>query len=279
MVAPKQLKDEVDMLNIEWMLVYILLGLFVGFMVGLLGVGGGGILVPLLVSIFSYQGVSADNVVHLALGTSLACMIMSSIASIRAHAAQGTVVWKVVYGMAPGIMVGAFSITRITANVNSAYIAAFFALFMALVAGQMFLNWRPKASQKSAKFRGLFLAGTGIGSVSALAAVGGGFLTITYLSYNNVDMQKAIGTSSAIGFPIAIAGTVGYMMSGWSQTLNVPYTLGFIYVPAFLVISIVSSIAARYGARCSHRLPETYLKKIFAVIALVLSVKMLFSVV
>ncbi|MBD2682575.1 sulfite exporter TauE/SafE family protein [Nostoc paludosum FACHB-159] len=267
------------MLSIEWMLLYILLGLFVGFMAGLLGVGGGGILVPLLVSIFSNQGVNADNVVHLALGTTMACTIISSIASIRAHAAQGTVVWKVVYGMTPGIMVGTLLITRIAANVNSAYIAIFFALFMALVAGQMFLNWRPKASRKPAKFRGLFLAGTGIGSVSALAAVGGGFLTVTYLSYQNVEMKKAIGTSSAIGFPIAIAGTVGYMMSGWSQTVSVPYTLGFIYVPAFLIIAIASSIAAPYGVRCSHRLPETHLKKIFAVLSLVLSIKMLFSVV
>jgi uncharacterized protein len=115
------------MLSIESIVLYIVLGLFVGFMAGLLGVGGGGILVPLLVSIFSYQSVSADNVVRLALGTSLACMIISSIASIRAHASQGSVVWKVVYGMAPGIMVGAFLITRIAANFDSADIAVFFA--------------------------------------------------------------------------------------------------------------------------------------------------------
>jgi uncharacterized membrane protein YfcA len=269
----------VDMPSIEWMLLYILLGVFVGFMAGLLGVGGGGILVPLLVSIFSYQNVSADHVVHLALGTTMACMIISSISSIRAHAAQGTVVWNVVYGMAPGIMVGVLLMTRIAVHVNSAYIAIFFALFMALVAGQMFLNWKPKASRKPARFHDLFFAGAGIGSVSALAAVGGGFLTITYLSYKNVDMKKAVGTSSAIGFPIAIAGTIGYMMSGWSQALEIPYTLGFIDVPAFLVISIASTIAAHYGARCSHRLPEAYLKKIFAVISLILSVKMFVSVV
>lgn len=267
------------MLNLEWMLLYILLGFFVGFMAGLLGVGGGGILVPLLISIFRDQGISADNVTHLALGTSLACMILSSIASVHAHASQGTVVWKLAYGMAPGIIVGSILITHLTANVNSAYIALFFALFMALIAGHMFLNWQPKANQKPAKLRGLFLAGTGIGSVSALAAVGGGFLTVTYLSYQNVDVKKAIGTSSAIGFLIAIAGTVGYMMSGWSQTLSISYTLGFIYLPAFLVVSIASSIAAPYGASCSHSLSETHLKKVFAVLSLVLSIKMLFSVV
>ena len=265
--------------SIEWILLYLLLGAVVGFMAGLRGLGGGGILVPLLVTIFSYQGISVDNAVHLALGTSLACMIIYSIASIRAHTSRGTVMWKVVYRMAPGIIVGALLTTRIAANINATYIAVFFALFMAFIAGQMFLNWQPKASPKSVKFGGLFLAGSGIGSLSALAAVGGGFLAVTYLSYKNVDMKKAIGTSAAIGFPIAIAGSVGYMISGWSKTLGDPYTLGFIYVPAFLVISIASVIAAPYGARCSHSLSESQLKKIFAVISLLLSMKMLYSVV
>ena len=265
--------------GIEWILLYMVLGALVGFMAGLLGVGGGGILVPLLVSIFTYQGMSADSVVHLALATSLTCMIISSTASIRAHASRRAVVWHVVGGMTPGIIFGAFLATQVAANVNSACIALFFALFMALVAGQMFLNWQPKPSQKPISFRGLIVAGVGIGSVSALAAVGGGFLTVAYLSYKNVAMKKAIGTSAAIGFPIAITGTVGYMMSGWSKTLNDPYTLGFIYIPAFLAISITSFIAAPYGARCSHSLPEVYLKKIFAVISLVLSIKMLFLVI
>lgn len=107
--------------------------------------------------------------------------------------------------------------------------------------------------------------------------MGGGFLTVAYLGYKNVDIKKAIGTSAAIGFPIAITGTIGYMMSGWSKTLSDPYTLGYIYVPAFLAISIASSITAPYGARCSHSLPEAYLKKIFAVISLILSIKMLVS--
>ncbi len=267
------------MLSIEWILLYLMLGAFVGFMAGLLGVGGGGILVPLLVTIFSYQGVGQESVVHLALGTSLACMIISSASSIYAHASKGTVVWEVVYGMAPSIIIGAFLVTRIAAEVNSTYIALFFALFMALVAAQMFLNWKPKPNQAPTKFRGLFIAGTGIGSVSSLAAVGGGFLAITYLSYKNIDMNKAIGTSAAIGFPIAIAGTIGYMMGGWSKTLNDPYTFGFIYLPAFLVISLASFIAVPFGANYSANLPERQLKKTFAIVSLLLSVKMIYSVI
>ena len=263
--------------GIEWILLYIVLGAFVGFMAGFLGLGGGGILVPLLASIFIYQGMSVDSVVHLALGTSLACMIISSSASIRAHASRGAVLWQVVRGIAPGIILGTFLTTQVAANINAATIAIFFALFMALIAGQMFFNWQPKPSQKPTSFRGLIFAGVGIGSVSALAAMGGGFLTVAYLGYKNVDMKKAIGTSAAIGFPIAITGTIGYMISGWSKTLSDPYTFGYIYVPAFLAISIASSITAPYGARCSHSLPEAILKKIFAVISLLLSITMLVS--
>ncbi len=265
--------------GIEWILLYMVLGAFVGFMAGLLGVGGGGILVPLLTFIFTYQCMSADNVVHLALGTSLTCMIISSIASVRAHAARGAVEWRIVGGMAPGIILGAFLVTQVAANVNSVYIAVFFALFMALVAGQMFLNWQPAPSRKPTNLCGLMMAGAGIGSISALAAVGGGFLTVAYLGYKNLDMKKAVGTSAAIGLPIAIAGTVGYLISGWSKTASNSYTLGFVYVPAFLAIAIASFVAAPYGARCSHSLPDVVLKKIFAVVSLILSITMLVSIV
>jgi uncharacterized membrane protein YfcA len=263
--------------DVEWIVLYMALGTCVGFLAGLLGLGGGGILVPLLAAIFTYQGIGGDSVMHLALGTALTCMIISSTASVRAHAARGTVVWRVVGSMALGIMLGAFLATQIAAYIHSTYIALFFALFMAMVAAQMFLNWKPKPSQTPMTFNGLMATGMGIGSVSALAAVGGGFLTVVYLGYKNVDMKKAIGTSAAIGFPIAVTGAAGYMISGWSHTSGIPYTLGYVYVPALLAISISSVIAAPYGVRCSHGLPETSLKKIFAVISLMLSIKMFVS--
>lgn len=263
----------------EWILMYIALGAFVGFMAGLLGVGGGGILVPLLTFIFSWQDIGAQNSVHMALGTSLTCMIISSTASMRAHAARGAVVWRVVAGMAPGIIAGAFLATQLAARVNPTAVALFFALFMAVVAAQIFLDWRPNPGATPVRLGGLLAAGAGIGSVSALAAVGGGFLTLAYLGYKNLDAKKAIGTAAAIGFPIAIAGTIGYLISGWSRTEGDPNTLGFIYVPAFLAISVASAVAAPLGARCSHHLPEATLKRIFAVVSLTLSVTMLFSII
>ena len=265
------------MLSIEWVMLYIAMGAFVGFMSGLLGVGGGGLLVPLLASIFIYQGVGTESVVHLALATSLACMIISSASSVRAHVSRGNVVWDVVRGMAPGVIVGAFMATQVASHVNSTYIAIFFALFMAVVALQTFLKWQPKPSNNPRTLPGLIVAGIGVGSVSALAAVGGGFLTVVYLGYKNLDIKRAIGTSAAIGLPIAITGTIGYMINGWTTTLDKPYTFGFIYFPAFLCISIASAISAPYGARCSHHMPEAKLKKIFAIVCLALSIKMLTS--
>ncbi len=266
------------MISFEWFLLYVFLGTFVGFMGGLLGVGGGGILVPLLATLLAYQGVSSDNVVHLALGTSLASMIVSSLASIRAHGSRKTIILRIAWGMGPGILIGAFATTSLAVRVNSTYIAVFFALFMALIAVQMFMNWKPKVNHKPSTFFDLFAVGIVIGSISSLAAVGGGFLTVMYLSYKNIGMKEAVGTSAAIGLPIAVAGTLGYMINGWAKTYADSYTFGFIYLPAFLIISIASAIAAPYGARCSYNLPEIYLKRIFAVLSLILSLKMLLQV-
>jgi uncharacterized membrane protein YfcA len=264
-------------LAVEWLLLYAALGALVGFMAGLLGVGGGGILVPLLASLFAYQETGGDHPVHLALGTALACMIISSAASARAHHARGAVEWRVVTGMALGIVVGAFAASRLAAKLDAVNISLFFAFFMAVVALQMFFGWQPPPSKTPIKQQALFGIGMGIGAVSALAAVGGGFLTLIYLSYKNIEIKKAIGSSAAIAFPIALSGAAGYMAGGWSATTDVPYTLGYIYLPAFIAISIASMLAAPIGVRISHRLPAIYLKRIFALIALLLSIKMVFS--
>lgn len=265
------------MQNLEWIVAYALLGSFVGFMGGLLGVGGGGILVPLLTSIFIQQGVSSDRVMHLALGTSLASMIISSLSSSRAHIRRGNVVWSMVSALAPGILLGAFVVSRLAIRVNSAYIAVFFSVFMALIAGQMFLDWKPRRNPAPSSSGTIFIVGTVIGAVSALAAVGGGILSVMYLSFKNVDMKRAVGTSAAIGLPIAVAGTLGYLINGWSKTSNDPFTLGFVYVPAFIIISAASALAAPYGVRYSYNLPDARLKRIFAILSLILSVRMLFQ--
>jgi len=267
------------MLTPEWIAAFLLLGAFVGFMAGLLGIGGGGIMVPSLTTVFLLQGVPVEKVVHLALGTSMASIIATSLASLRAHHANGGVLWPVVKGMTPGIIVGTFLATFVAKYISSAHLAIFFAIFMGAVAVQMFLNKKPKPSRELAGTTGLLAAGSGIGAISALVSIGGGSLTVPFLTWQNIEIRKAIGTSAAIGLPISVAGTLGYLINGWSNSAPENYTFGFIYLPAVLLISVVSFFTAPIGARMVHRLPVPVLKKIFAVLLVVLGLKMLFSVI
>ncbi|MEZ0121648.1 MAG: sulfite exporter TauE/SafE family protein [Candidatus Reddybacter sp.] len=266
------------MLDFEWVMAFLLLGAFVGFMAGLLGIGGGGIMVPTLSTIFLLQGVPVEKVVHLALGTSMASIIATSLASMRAHHANGGVLWPVVKGMTPGIIIGTFLATFLAKYISSAHLAIFFAVFMGAVSVQMFLNKKPKPSRELAGTTGLLAAGSGIGAVSALVSIGGGSLTVPFLTWQNVEIRKAIGTSAAIGLPISVAGTLGYLINGWANSSPENYTFGFIYLPAVLLISVVSFFTAPVGARMVHRLPVPVLKKIFAVLLVLLGLKMLFSV-
>ncbi len=266
------------LLEIQWILAFLALGAFVGFMAGLLGVGGGGIMVPVLTTIFMYQGIAVEKVVHLALGTSMASIIVTSLASARAHHARQAVDWNIVKIMAIGVVLGTFVATFAVVNVKPLYLAFFFSLFMAYVSSQMFLNKQPKANRKLAGSGGLLFAGTGIGAISALVSIGGGSLTVPFLVWQNVDIKKAIGTSAAIGFPISVAGTAGYVINGWSGSSGIEHAFGFVYIPAVLLISAASFMTVPYGAQLAHKLPVASLKKVFAVLLVLLSLKMLFSV-
>ena len=268
-----------NMLDIEWIMVFLLLGCIVGFMAGLLGIGGGGIMVPVLTSIFLLQGIPVENVVHLALGTSMASIIITSISSLRAHHAKGGVMWGVVKSMSPGILVGTFFATLFVSQISSLYLALFFSVFMAYVAIQMFLNKKPKPTRGLTNNTGLLFAGGGIGAISAVVSIGGGSLTVPYLIRQNVDIKKAIGTSAAIGLPISVAGTLGYVINGWESYSIGSYTFGYVYLPAVLLISVASFFTAPYGAKLAHKLNISTLKKIFAVLLIILSIKMLISVV
>ena len=265
------------MLTIELLIIFLALGALVGFMAGLLGIGGGGIMVPILTSIFLWQGSTQENVVHLALGTSMASIVVTSIASLRAHHAKGAVLWPVVKAMTPGVVLGAFVGTFLAAYLSTLVLAIFFAVFMAYVAVQMFVNKQPKPCRKLPGKLGMSATSTGIGIVSALVAIGGGSLTVPFLVWNNINIKTAIGTSAAVGFPIAVAGAVGYLINGWSVATTEKFTFGYVYLPAVVAISLLSYITAPFGARLAHRLPVPTLKKIFAILLVVLSLKMLVS--
>jgi uncharacterized protein len=261
-----------------WWLAYPVLGGVVGFFAGLLGVGGGGIMVPMLTTLFLAQAFAHEQVVHMALGTSMAAIVITSVSSLRAHHAHGAVRWDVVRTITPGILLGTFGGTFIASRIDTVPLAIFFMLFMAYVALQMLLNIKPKPSRELPGPVGMSAAGLGIGGVSAMVAIGGGSLSVPFMTWCNVKMQNAIGTSAAIGLPIAVAGTVGYLINGWSAQGTPPLSLGYIYLPALVLVSVVSMFFAPLGARLAHRLPVAVLKKVFAAVLVLLSLKMLHSV-
>jgi len=263
---------------VSWWLAYIVLGLFTGFTAGLLGLGGGLVMVPTLTMMFAAQaGFPPDEVLHLALGTSMATILFTSLSSLRAHHQHGAVLWKIVLQITPGILLGTLLGTLFASKVPAKPLALFFTVFVCLVALQMVLNLKPKPSRELPGVGGVFAVGTGIGGISALVAVGGGAITVPFLTWCNVLVQKAIGTSAAIGFPIACGGTLGYIYNGWGHGNLPEWSLGFVYLPALAWMVPFSMLTAPLGARLTHRLPVPTIKRIFACLLVALASKMLWK--
>lgn len=261
-----------------WLACFLLLGAFTGFFAGLFGIGGGGIMVPVLTFLFARQQFPSEHILHMALATSMAAIVPTAIASLRAHHQHNAVIWPVVIKIAPGILLGTFAGTFLASYLSAKPLAIFFSCFMAYVSLQMVLNRKPKPAQQLPGVIGLSATGTGIGAISALVAIGGGTLTVPFLVWCNVALPIAIGTSAAVGLPIAFSGTLGYIVNGWNQ-VNLPeHTLGYIFWPGVLAIAAMSFITAPVGAMLAHRLPTTLLKKLFSLLLTGLSVQMLVTV-
>lgn len=256
-----------------WLL-YMALGAFAGLLAGLLGVGGGLVVVPILTFLFTAQQMPAHFILHLALGTSLASIMFTSISSLRAHHSRGAVDWQVFRRITPGILVGTFLGSWVAAQLSTGFLKGFFILFLYYVAFQMLLNVKPKPSRQLPGAGGMFGAGSVIGGVSSLVGIGGGSMSVPLLVWCNVTLHNAIGTSSAIGFPIALAGAAGYVANGLFVNSLPPHTLGFVYLPALLGIAVVSILTAPFGARLAHSLPVPLLKKFFAFLLIVMGTKM-----
>jgi uncharacterized membrane protein YfcA len=262
-----------------WLFAYLALGLLTGLLAGLFGIGGGAVMVPVLTVMFAAQGFAPDYVVHLALGTSMATIIPTSLSSLRAHHKHGAVLWSAVRGLAPGILLGTFAATFLAAILSPRPLAIFFCFFMSYVAAQMILNRKPSPSRQLPGAIGLAAVGGGIGSISALVAIGGGTMTVPFLTWCNVRLQTAIGTSAAVGLPIALAGTTGYLINGWGTAGLPDNTLGFVYWPAVLAMAAASLFSAPLGAKLAHKLPVATLKKLFAALIIVLALQMLRTVI
>jgi len=259
----------------EWWWAYLAIGVAVGFLAGLLGIGGGMVMVPMLVFVFTAKGFPAEHMMHLALGTGLATISFTSLSSVRAHHRHQGVDWPVARAMAPGIVVGSLAAALAAGLIPTRPLAVFFTCFMFYAALQMFVEVKPRAVRQLPGRTGLFAAGAAIGAVSSVLAAGGAFLSIPFLAWCNMPLKRAIGTAAANGFPIAVAGTLGYVAQG----LRVPGlpegTLGYVYLPALALIVAASMPLAPIGARLAHRLPVRRLRVVFSLMLLALALRML----
>jgi uncharacterized membrane protein YfcA len=266
-------------------LLYLAMGLFTGLLSGLLGVGGGLIMVPVLSFVFARLGFPINYVMQMALGTSLAVIIITSIASSRAHHSHQNVDWDIVKKIALGIMLGAFLGSLVAAKFDADILKVFFVFYVFIVAFQILSNYAPNPARilpprpALAPRPALDCVGAFIGWVSSFVGIGGGTLSVPFLIYCNINTKRAIGTSSAIGLPIALAGTVGYIVSGLQISDLPSKSLGFVYLPAFAIIAAASLISAPVGAILVQKLAVKKLKKIFALLLIAIGCKMLLDLI
>lgn len=255
-------------------LFYLLTGAVGGLLAGLLGIGGGIVIVPALYFLFRWQGFSSDHLMHLAVATSLATIIVTAAASSRAHHRRGAVDWPVIVQLLPGIVVGTVAGALLVRGLASDWLRLLFGLFEIVVALQIIFNSRPKAARGLPGRIGLGVAGTAIGTLSALLGIGGGTLTVPFLLWCNVTIHRAVATSAACGLPIALVATLTLIIAGWSVAGLPAHSFGFVYWPAALVIVIATFFTAPLGARLAHALPVVALKRVFAVLLVVVGLKM-----
>lgn len=264
------------------MLIYLLAGCFVGFFAGLLGIGGGAVMVPILSLIFVARGYSSEHVVHMALATSMATILPGAFASARTHHKLDAVNWQVVRQMTPGIVLGTSFGTLFAYFSNTTFLKSFFVAFICFLAFQMAFGGKLAARfqrhQGLPGRTGMALFGAVMGFVSALAGIGGAVLSILFLTWCNVRMHQAIGTAAAIGLPLAFIGTLGFIATGLTDHNLPAWCLGYVYLPAFFGMAVTSFLVAPFGARLAHSLPVDTLKRVFMAFLIALAIKMAISV-
>ncbi|MBF0624709.1 MAG: sulfite exporter TauE/SafE family protein [Magnetococcales bacterium] len=256
---------------------YLALGALAGLLAGLLGVGGGIVMVPALVFALEYQGVAPGLVMHMALGTSLGIIVLTSISSVRAHHRRGGVLWKTVFGITPGILLGSFLGAAVASLLSGPLLKQAFGVFALGLAVYLGLDVTPRPGRTLPGAGGLSAVGAGVGVVSALMGIGGGSLTVPFMVWCGVAMRQAVATAAAIGLPIALAGAGGFVVNGWHQALLPPWSLGYLHGPAVLGVGLASVLAAPQGARLAHTLAPRLLRRLFALLLLVLGARMLLS--
>ncbi len=253
---------------------YLVIGAFAGTAAGLLGIGGGLIVVPFLAWTFEMQGFPPEFRMQLAVGTSLATIVVTSVSSVVAHHRRHGVLWPVFARLLPGVMLGALFGAVVADALPGRGLRLFFGVFVLLAAAQIGFSLRPGPHRALPGPWSLASIGGLIGAVSALVGIGGGTMTVPFLVWCQVQVRQAVGTSSAVGLPIAVAGAAGFVITGASQ-INQAWSLGYVYLPAFAGIVTTSVVFAAVGAKLAHRLPTRILRRVFAVFLAVVGLSML----
>ena len=261
-------------------LTLVVMGGLAGVMAGLLGIGGGALIVPVLAFVFEAQRVNPDIIMQVALGTSMATIVFTALSSVLVHHRRGAVNWSIFRNITPGIVIGSFVGAAIVHVLASRTLRIMFVVFMFLLAIQMARGTMATAAHRR-QFPGApVTSGVGvvIGMLSAFFGIGGGSMSVPFMTWNGVPARQAIATSAAIGFPIALSAAIGYIIAGWNVPGLPPWSLGYVAMPAFAGIVVASTAAAPFGARLAHRLSETTLRRIFALFVAILGTRMLWTI-
>ncbi len=259
------------MWQMTFLLIYLLLGVAVGVLAGLLGIGGGLVLVGALAWLLPMQGVPMDAAMHAALASSLASIVLTAAASARAHHRRGSVLWPTVAWMVPGVLLGGWLGSRFAIALDDGVLRWCVAGYCWVIAAQMWLSNPPATGHADVLPRGAgyTAAGGGIGIVSAIIGIGGGSLTVPLLVWRGVAPVRAVGTSSACGIFIGLGSALGYALQAPAGALPLAGSVGYVYLPAAIAVAATSVLAAPYGTRLAHALSGPVLKRVFAVFLLV----------
>jgi uncharacterized membrane protein YfcA len=255
----------------------IALGAVVGFLAGLFGIGGGMTLVPLLTLIYVRKAFPPEHVVHMAVATSLATIVFTSLSSVRAHHARGAVLWPVVRALVPGLLAGSFVGPLLVSGLSSAALAAVCGCFAWIAATRMLVARKPKATRELPGPPALFAIGSGIGVLASMVGVGGAFLLVPFMTWCNVKLHNAVANSAALSLPVAASGTIGFVVAGLGERDLPSFTLGYVYLPAVAAIVVASMLTAPLGARVAHSWPVRKLALAFATMMYVLGAYLLWQ--
>ncbi|MFW6277927.1 MAG: sulfite exporter TauE/SafE family protein [Halorhodospira sp.] len=261
---------------LDWS-IYLLTGALAGTAAGLFGIGGGMIIVPVLLLVFELRGIDPTVITHLAIGTSVATVVITTAGSARGHYRLGAVDTAAFLRLAAGMIPAAAAGSVIAGHLPGEVLQQVFGVFLLLVSLYMLSGWQPRQRATGHAYQGLAVPGAGVGLLSTMLGIGGGVITVPYLLWRGVAMHRAVGTSAATAVPLSLAGTLGYLVAGWGQPQLPAGATGYLYWPAFLGVATASLGASSLAAHLAHRIPARRLRRLFSAVLLLVALRLLLS--